>query len=135
MDAKYLIKMVQAQIDAVDTTKSFVIYQDLSMDYEKRNNSKINGVAKVVSGSFESIPGLYESTANMSIQFQCPVEKKSFVTETLAAVAKNVAGVVLDSTKFGDDLKGVTSLSVIFPQGQNYKIGTTGEIYSYYTLS
>lgn len=126
-----LIKLIQAKIDTFDSLHIIQVVQDLSMDYNAKDSTKIYGIAKVTNGTIEPVPELKESTATISIQFICPVERKSYLEQVLSSTAQSVAGVVISNSTIEQGVAGVTSCTFNFPQGETYKLSTMGETYSY----
>ena len=127
MKSEYLIKYIEDTINAVSTNFQYKIYDSLKMDNVVMDINKINGIARIVSGSFEPIQGVGISAVTMAVEFIYPYERLEAVKETFEMVAKNSAGVVVDNSTFESTLIGTTGITINYPIQGNYYNGTMGE--------
>ena len=127
MKSEYLIKYIEDTINAVSTNFQYKIYDSLKMDNVVMDVNKINGIARIVSGSFEPIQGVGISAVTMAVEFIYPYERLEAVKETFELVAKNSAGVVVDNSTFESTLTGTTGITINYPIQGNYFNGTMGE--------
>ena len=127
MKSEYLIKYIEDTLNTVSTNFQYKIYDSLKMDNDAMDVNKINGIARIVSGSFEPIQGVGISAVTMAVEFIYPYERLEAVKETFELVAKNSAGVVVDNSTFESTLIGTTGITINYPIQGNYYNGTMGE--------
>ena len=115
MKSEYLIKYIEDTLNTVSTNFQYKIYDSLKMDNDAMDVNKINGIARIVSGSFEPIQGVGISAVTMAVEFIYPYERLEAVKETFELVAKNSAGVVVDNSTFESTLIGTTGITINYP--------------------
>lgn len=137
-----LIKIVQNSIDEVtsDQPFGFKVYNSLKMDNVKMDINKINGLARVISGSVEPISSLGQSLVVMAIEFIYPYERIDYVNDMLQATAQQFAGKIITNADIGEGLKGTTGVAITYPTQGNYANGTLGEtarstLYCYFDIN
>lgn len=127
MQSKHLITMINNLLDGIQSIYSFQIYDELSMDYEKKDINKINGVARVTNGTFEATPGLRQSTATITVEFIHPVERLPEVKRVLTTLSANSAGVVFQNNLIDESLTGATGVNIVYPEHGTEKVTNLGE--------
>lgn len=127
MKSENLIQYIENTLNTASTNFKYKIYDSLKMDNVVMDVNKINGIARIVSGSFEPIKGVGISAVTMAVEFIYPYERLSAVKETFELVAKNSAGVVIDNSTLEQGLTGTTGVLINYPIQGNYYNGTMGE--------
>lgn len=127
MKIEYLIQKIEDMFNVATTNFEYKIYDSLKMDNEELDVNKINGLARIVSGSVEPIQNLGQANLTLSIEFIYPYERIDAVNETCRNVAAMSAGLVIDNSSLNAELNGTTGIAISYPVQGNYYNGTVGE--------
>lgn len=127
MEISSLIQIISNVIESTSPAYIYDIYNTLSMQYDVKNSEHINGMARVIEGSFINIPGLHQSTAGLTVEFIYPTERFESVQATLSAAAKASAGLIVQNSVYETGAIGTTGVSIEFSIPGNRGINTTGE--------
>lgn len=127
MKIEYLIQKIEDMFNASSTNFEYKIYDSLKMDNVELDVNKINGLARIVSGSVEPIQNLGQASVTLSVEFIYPYERIDAVNETCRNVAAASAGLVIDNSSLDADLTGTTGIAISYPIQGNYYNGTMGE--------
>lgn len=127
MKIENLIQIVQNLLDVNAVDFEFKVYDSLKMDNVQLDVNKVNGLARITTGSIDPILNLGQSSATMVVEFIYPYERLEAVRETLLAVSQNSAGLVVPNNTLDASLTGSTGVIISYPTQGNYFNGTMGE--------
>jgi hypothetical protein len=122
-----LITIVEGLLNDNSSTFNFKVYNALKTDRESYDVDKINGLAEVVSGGYEPISGLEQSSTQILVRFNYPVERKTEVLSVLQKVSQASAGYVVQNSTINENLSGTTVLKIDYPIQGTFDNDTLGE--------